>query len=324
MFGFKKKIQLADLPVSETAFSMEDLFVIMGGMDVGGLICDPHGFPWTGVEEMGMADGWRRDVVNRYGAVGKVDGSGEPLGDLAEIAYPFSRPSLAIKVFANEPPARQLEVSVADGRASVARVAKGRGKLFNIAGLGERENWDAAFERSAGLENSLVRAEESWHCDFLLGPGEDGLGKLIATGDVEGIRALGDAKGFDPERIVRVVERMGASDLDGSVRATTSDWRGCELRTVADGYRIPVPEKGDPRVKRAWIFPSLGCAFSENSAPRKGLPANWRDRPEYRLASRFFSFDFIAEGTILDYLMDVYDCPAELDGIPSGQPSRPR
>ena len=71
------------------------------------------------------------------------------------------------------------------------------------------------------------------------------------------------------------------------------------------------------------VLPEYGWVATETSAPRAGLPANWRERgEEYRLASRFFSGDLIADTDLFDFATDVRDCPAELGGIPSGQPCR--
>ncbi len=332
MFGLfkKKQVDLAGLPLEEIKFTSEDLFVLMGGFDIGSVAVNGRRFPWREVERGDEVARWRRQVVNRYAPAGLVDAEGRPQGRLAEVLRPFAKPGLGIVGSTRGSLSRfNVEMAIWGDEASFLSVAAGDG-LFTVASAGAPDQWAASFARAFGLEGRFRLAERAWHCDFLMGPADKGLNTLLLGKDAAGIRDLAATKGFDARPLLDIVAGIEAAKSVDALKLTTIDLRGVELdriETPSGTFANNVPAASsaiDMRVKRMSVLPEYGWVATETTAPRTGLPANWRERgEEYRLASRFFSGDLIADTDLFDFVTDVRDCPAELGGVPSGQPCRP-
>ena len=329
MFNFlKKKIDLADVPLSEIKFSDKDLFVLMGGLDLGSLVLNPRRFPWVDVEQGDAVETWRKTVVNRYEQPGHVDSEGKPVGELARLLYPLAKPGLVITGSrAGSLTSTDIEMAIFEDRATIVRSAPGSAG-FTLEDAGASDAWASAFMRAFGLEGRFTPAPEPWHVDFLMNSTDKGLNSILLEKDVEEARSFAARKGFDAAPVIGIIERLKTSRSLVAVKLTALDMRNAVLEpifTPSGTFTSFAPADESPvdmRVKRMTLLPEYGWATSETTAPREGLPADWRDHPEYKLLSRFFSGDLLATDDLFDFATDVRDCPAELGGVPSGQPCR--
>lgn len=330
MFSFlKRKIDYADVPLEEIKFSGEDLFILMGGLDTGGVALPTDALPWEELEHGDWGEAWRRQVVNRYASTGLVDEEGRPQGALADAVYPFAKMGMCITAFAN-PGSKDpcVEMSIYNGKASILKTAPG-GAGFTIASAGPEEAWASAFAEAFDVCQRFVPAERSWHGDYLMEPGDKGMNALILSGDRDAARNMAARKGFDVAPLMRVIEQVETSRVVDAVKMEVFDMRGAEptIVTMPSGsFVVPVPENEAAvrvRMKTLTVYPECGWICTETIAPREGLPADWRDNPEaYQYLSRFFSGDALAATDLFDVVTDVRDCPKELGGVPSGQPCR--
>ena len=323
----KKRIDLADVPLSQVKFSAEDLFVLMGGFDLGSLVLHPRSFPWRDVAR-GAAEAWRKTVVNRYELPGHVDATGKPVGELAKLLYPLAKPGLVITGSrAGGLSSIDIEMALFEDCATIVRAAPGKAG-FTLEDAGAPDEWPRAFMDAFGLTGRFTPAAGPWHVDFLMNSTDKGLNAILLEKDAEAARRLAASKGFDAAPLLGIIEGLRAHRAVDAFKLTAIDMRNAELErvsaptgtftTIAPADESPV----DMRVKRMALLPEYGWIASETTAPREGLPADWREHPEYRLLSRFFSGDLLDTDDLFAFATDVRDCPAELGGVPSGQPCR--
>ncbi|MCI6843611.1 MAG: hypothetical protein MR874_02470, partial [Coriobacteriaceae bacterium] len=84
LFGRRKRMDLARLPLEELRFSTEDLFVLLNGYDGCAVVVNIYRLRLDRIAEVKPErNEWRRAVVERYAPSGWVDGEANPNPELA-------------------------------------------------------------------------------------------------------------------------------------------------------------------------------------------------------------------------------------------------
>ncbi len=306
MFEFLKSRHAApaEAPLAEARFSSEDLFVLLGGGDSGQFAVDEYAVDFDRWAREGAA-AWRRAMAARLAPTGLVDASGEPCDELAEALWPLNKPGVTVedgspRLSARERDGRAVSAVFYQGRATALRRAPGRRGGFTVHPLGDPDGWDARFRELVWLP-PLSPAPIP---DRIVSGIEMGAGDAIIHNDAAWLDAFCARHGSDGRALRDFAARLaGDRRLRGEVRSLVSaDLRHCAFNDSL-GFTIPTPTGDLYRTKCVYAYPSAGAFLTT---------ANAIKTPGDEDLTQFAVIDFVAGGTLLDYMFDFYDYPDEL------------
>lgn len=306
MFEFLRRRHAApaEVPLTEARFSSEDLFVLLGGMDSGRFAVDEHGFDFGSWEREGAA-AWRRAMAARLAPTGLVDASGEPCDEPAEALWPLNKPGVTVedgapRMSARERDGRAVSAVFYRGRATALRRAPGRRGGFTVHPLGAPEGWDARFRELSFISPvGPAPIPERIVCKT-----DPAIGEAIVRNDAAWLDAFCARRGSDGRALRDFAARLaGDRRLRGEHRRLVSVDLRASVFDESLGFTVPVPNGDLCRSKCVRCFPPVGafitCAFAVKT-------------PGDEEMAEFGVIDFVAGGTLLDYMFDFYDYPDEL------------
>lgn len=315
---WNKKDATAKLPLEQVRFTDEDLFLLMGGMDIGSLVCSESFFVNRMVLELDKDEtlaSWKKKLIDRFEPLGLVDAQGTPSDELAQAVATLSKSGVVI--VDGLPPKevenadrRRVAISIYDGQACAIRKAPGFKGGWNVMSLGPREQWhdrmlelfelDRVFKFSPYEEHVVVADDPTLrYVD------------AFSSGNKEYVRLFATKHGIAPDGLLDIAEAFSGPKARGLImlKYLVNDFTGCELKDLR-GYSVAAPRSGSPRVKQVQLFPTKGFSFAVERAPYKGAAENYWEIPEQTQESTFGCFDFIREGSLLERLCAVDTHPS--------------
>ena len=299
MFEFLRRRHAApaEVPLTEARFSSEDLFVLLGGGDSGQFAVDEYAVDF---------DRWAREgAAARLAPTGLVDASGEPCDELAEALWPLNKPGVTVedgspRMSARERDGRAVSAVFYRGRATALRRAPGRRGGFTVHPLGAPEGWDERFRELVWLP-PLSPAPIP---DRIVCRPDPGIGEAIVRNDAAWLDAFCARHGSDGRALRDFAARLAGDRRlrGGQRRLVSADLRHCAFNDSL-GFTIPTPTGDLYRTKCAYAYPSAGAFLTT---------ANAIKTPGDEDLTQFAVIDFVAGGTLLDYMFDFYDYPDEL------------
>lgn len=306
MFEFLKRRHAApaEAPLAEARFSSEDLFVLLGGGDSGQFAVDEYAVDFDRWAREGAA-AWRRAMAARLAPTGLVDASGEPCDELAEALWPLNKPGVTVedgspRLSARERDGRAVSAVFYQGRATALRRAPGRRGGFTVHPLGGPEGWDARF-RGLSFISPVGPAPIP---ERIVCKTDPAIGEAIVRNDAAWLDAFCARHGSDGRALRDFAARLaGDRRLRGEHRRLVSVDLRASVFDESLGFTVPVPNGDLCRSKCVRCFPPVGafitCAFAVKT-------------PGDEEMAEFGVIDFVAGGTLLDYMFDFYDYPDEL------------
>lgn len=306
MFEFLKRRHAApaEAPLAEARFSSEDLFVLLGGGDSGQFAVDEYAVDFDRWAREGAA-AWRRAMAARLAPTGLVDASGEPCGELAEALWPLNKPGVTVedgspRLSARERDGRAVSAVFYQGRATALRRAPGRRGGFTVHPLGGPDGWDARF-RGLSFISPVGPAPIP---ERIVCKTDPAIGEAIVRNDAAWLDAFCARHGSDGRALRDFAARLaGDRRLRGEHRRLVSVDLRASVFDESLGFTVPVPNGDLCRSKCVRCFPPVGafitCAFAVKT-------------PGDEEMAEFGVIDFVAGGTLLDYMFDFYDYPDEL------------
>ncbi|MCI7438038.1 MAG: hypothetical protein MSA61_02285 [Coriobacteriaceae bacterium] len=308
LFGRRKRMDLARLPLEELRFSTEDLFVLLNGFDGCAVVVNPFKLRLDLVEERKPErNEWRRAVVERYAPSGWVDGEANPNPELARALAALGQMGVSI---ADGVAPQDRTMGVTMGAAGACGVVRAPGGGWHLRPFpDDRSLWPASFrELFAPRRYPFRPASEGGHSSF---PKKTGEGTVFAEalvgGDEAALRALAARKGADPEPLVRLSTYMRKRYLGFRVRVTdmTEVEPSYEL-----GWRWPGGGSGKLRLRRVTAVSDAGAMLSDCNCWHEGVSLEMQDPDgDWGRKTSFATVDFYPSGDLFSALLDIPDYP---------------
>lgn len=309
---FRKKVDLAELPLEQVRFSSEDLFCLLGGLDTCMTACDPSVFTHDLIDATHPErDEWRRNLVNRYQAAGWVDAEGNPNDELARALAPLAAMGLAI-ADSTSGLSKRVGITISEAGATAVVHARGIGKGWFLRPFpADRSQWPAFFRGLFSPKDCpFGKARLDYHFAWAE-PEDEDLAGICSRGDEPGARAYAARHGLDAAATVELARAIG----EGCERwePFVIDLTGCEPETSA-GWRNPNKASGPARFRRALVLPPVGAVFSDCNAWNPRVSSNWLENAaSNRDATAFYSVDFHASGDLFEALCYAPAYPGQED-----------
>jgi hypothetical protein len=313
---FKTRKKLTDLPQPKVRFESEDIFVLLGGLDLGQFACRANMLA-AAKKNPDIVSKWRANLVRRMQPLGLVDENGNPTPQFAEVLYPLNKKGLLLcdgkTVTYDEYRAgkdeRTFEVCFYDGHATAIVLAGGFRGGFNIVPLGPDERqWEQLIRILTGFDEtwSYSRYEQT-----LITTDDTDLRFMCAVtdNDTEYLRGFAEKHGVDPTPLLdlaKLLKERGVRNVRTS-DFTVHDFSDSEFMEYA-GYgtcSAIVP----PPLKFSRVYPEAGFMFCLERSLKPGTDQAAWATPEGKMESVFVRYDFMMTGNILDMLLSIDDYP---------------
>ncbi|AEB06144.1 hypothetical protein Corgl_0014 [Coriobacterium glomerans PW2] len=268
-FSRRNRRATAAEALAATAFSPEDIFVLLGGPEMGcasavGVDVDRDGW---------RIEGWHRNAIERLAPSGLVDASGVPCPELAAALEPLRPPGAFVideSIVQKERPTRRASTAICvDARRVRATALIRRGRRFRLAPLATDPAARAAsFERALGLDGHFQPSWWSQHAIRPWGSSEENEAhRALFKGDEEDVRLCAARHGVDPAALLDL-KRVGARILIHLYAYSQVD-PSCSYEWNL-GFALPFPRAGFFRVKVSSVIPQKGFCLFQGCSP---LPA---------------------------------------------------